>query len=43
MNSRTNDRRGFLHGMLAAGGLAAAAIEGGAYPAGRRPLLMGLD
>src|SRR5215472_16265414 len=25
MNSKTNDRRGFLHGMLAAGGLAAAA------------------
>src|SRR5579872_1253644 len=24
MNSKTNDRRGFLHGMLAAGGLAAA-------------------
>ena len=25
MDSRTNDRRGFLHGMLAAGGVAAAA------------------
>ena len=26
MSSRTNDRRGFLHGMLTAGGLAAAAV-----------------
>jgi len=28
MNSKTNDRRGFLHGMLAAGGLAAAVPAG---------------
>ena len=28
MNSKTNDRRGFLHGMLAAGTLAAAAPAG---------------
>ena len=28
MNSKTNDRRRFLHGMLAAGGLAAAAPAG---------------
>ena len=35
MNSKTNDRRGFLHGMLAAGGLAAAAPAGAqAQPAG---------
>src|SRR5947209_383650 len=40
MSSRTNDRRGFLHGMIAAGGLAAAApaaadaqgASGGANP-----------
>src|SRR5664280_3579517 len=34
MNSKTNDRRGFLHGMLAAGGLAAAApVAAQAQPA----------
>src|SRR5664279_3376494 len=34
MNSKTNDRRGFLHGMLAAGSLAAAApVAAQAQPA----------
>ena len=38
MNSKTNDRRGFLHGMMAAGGLAAAMPAGGqAQPAGGAP------
>ena len=35
MDSKTNDRRGFLHGMLAAGGVAAAAVPlAQAQPAG---------
>ena len=36
MNSKTNDRRGFLHGMLAAGSLAAAAPAAAQAQAGER-------